>query len=829
MIYESSDNFYRLRCCMLSEIRHRFLLLFLSAMLFVSYPLLAQNYYGSDDLVIVGGDYDYPPFEFINNDYIPEGFNVDIIRAVAKTMQLNIEIDLEPWAQIRDKFENNEVHMLQGMYYSEKRAEKYLFSTPHIIMNQAVFRRKNSPSYTSIESLKGREVIVQKGDIMHEYVLKNNLTDKLILAESPGDGLRMLAAGKHDFLLSSRITGLYWIKELNLNNLTTGDNLVSYKYCFAVNKNNPELLAKLNEGLFIIQQTGVYNEIYEKWFSRLEPDLYILKKTYKFILIFLFGILTLLLVFILWSGSLKKTVRARTAELEKEIEEHQRAQLELNESRELYSTLFTDFTDAFILYDIEKGEIIQFNKKACELYGISREEFSKIKVTDILDFANRKRVENHLEQVFLKGFDTYDADFVNRKGEKKFLIIKSKKMNINSRELVQSIAIDITEKKKLEEKLIQAGKLEAVGTLAGGIAHDFNNILAAIIGYSEIGRISIGEGNAGWDEINEILKAGNRAKDIVRQILLFSRKDNLKKEVIDPGEVLDESWKFLSSAIPSTVRIIKNKAPELSGIFASTTQIYQILLNLCTNASQAMEDTGGTISVNLENTLRFNKKYVLLSVSDTGKGLDPDTVDRIFDPYFTTKDIGKGSGLGLAVVHGIVKESGGFIEVDNHPGEGVTFNIFFPSAKAAAREQEISIPDNLDGIETVLVIDDEESVADVISRYLATEKYNVITETNSSKALNIFTEKKDFIDLVITDQTMPEITGLELASEMKKIKNIPVLIITGYSTRVDPDDPEKYNVEKIMIKPINRVRLLKSVREILDSWKNGKKNKQEEQ
>ena len=311
---------------------------------------------------------------------------------------------------------------------------------------------------------------------------------------------------------------------------------------------------------------------------------------------------------------------------------------------------------------------------------MSEEDFRKIRINDFFKPVNRELAEKHLENVILTGFDTYETEFLKKGRDRKFLIIKSKKMLISGRELIQTIAIDITEKKQLEEKLVQAGKLEAVGTLAGGIAHDFNNILAAIIGYSELAMISIGKGKPGWDEINEILKAGNRAKDIVRQILMFSRKDNLEKTVIDPASTLDSAWNLLRSAIPSTVKLEKHKSDQVSGIFSNTTQIYQILLNLITNSSQAMENTGGTVSVGINNTERNGRKYVRISVSDTGKGLDPETEDRIFEPYFTTKEIGKGSGLGLAVVHGIVNESGGFIEVDNHPGEGVSFNIFFPAA-----------------------------------------------------------------------------------------------------------------------------------------------------
>ena len=348
-----------------------------------SVSVFSQDFNYGDSIIKVGGDFNYPPFEYVNDGYIPKGFNVDIISAVAKTMQINIEINLKPWSVIRGDFDSGKIDMLQGMYYSKKRAEKYLFSAPILSMNQAVFKRKDSPLYGSINSLKGKEVIVQTGDIMHEYAVKNNLTDKIITVKSLEDGLRLLSSGKHDFLLSSRITGLYWIKKLDINNITTGENIVSFKYCFAVYKNNTELLNKLNEGLIIIQQTGVYNQIYEKWFSKLEPDLYIFSKVYKLVLIGVLILFSLLLVLGLWSRSLKKTVELRTDDLEKEIINHQKADIELEESRELYKTLFSEFTEAFTLYDIKDDKIINFNKKACELYGLDEHDLSASGFTGI--------------------------------------------------------------------------------------------------------------------------------------------------------------------------------------------------------------------------------------------------------------------------------------------------------------------------------------------------------------------------------------------------------------------------------------------------------------
>jgi two-component system sensor histidine kinase EvgS len=781
--------------------------------------IFSHEFYSAENIVIVGGDNNYPPFEFMNDDFMPEGFNVDIIRAIAKTMQIDIELVLEPWAEVVKKLDNSEIDVLQGMFYSDERAEIYLFTAPHIIIHQAVFKRKNAPFYTGLNNLRGKEIIVQNGDIMHEYALKNNLTDKLILTESPEEGLTLLASGKHDFLLTSRITGLYWINELNLNNISAGDNLMSSNYCFAVSKNNKELLNILNEGMIIIQQTGVYNEIYEKWFNELGIRLHNIRKTFKIILISLVLMVSLLLVFVLWLSYLKKNVKIKSEKLEKEIKDHHKTDNELTKSRELYRVLFSDFTDAIILFESTGNRIINFNRKACDLFGYTDEEFINISLSTLKEMFNfdSSRIENHIEKIMLTGFDSFETKIQSKNNSIKYLIVKGKLISIEENDYIQIVLIDITDKKILEEKLLQAGKLEAVGTLAGGIAHDFNNILAAILGYSEIARMQIGENNPGWSEIGEVVKAGNRAKDIVKQILVFSRNDSLKTELVDLCDIIDDSWNFLRAAIPSTVKIIKNADIETDKIIASTTQIYQILLNLCTNASHAMEVSGGTITISTGNSLFEERKYVKLSVSDTGTGLDPKIVDRIYDPYFTTKGVDKGSGLGLAVVHGIVEESGGFIKIDNIPGEGVTFHIFLPASETGYIEKYEQEPEIRGGNEIVLVLDDESAVSDILSRQLESAGYKVLSEINSISAINTFKKNPDKIDLLITDQTMPEKTGLEVAAIIKNINNIPVILTTGYSSVIHDDNEEEEVVDKILFKPISKNKLLKTVREVLDS------------
>ena len=328
----------------------------------------------------------------------------------------------------------------------------------------------------------------------------------------------------------------------------------------------------------------------------------------------------------------------------------------------------------------------------------------------------------------------------------------------------------------------------------------------------------IGENNPGWVEIGEMQKAGERAKDIVRQILLFSRKDTPEKEVFNLSEIIDEIKILLRSVIPNSIKMINESESNVDNIYANRTQIGQIFINLCSNASHAMEDTGGTLTMKIQNAVRQNVKYVLLKISDTGPGIDTKIADRIFDPYFTTKEIGKGSGLGLSVVHGIVEENNGFIEFENNPGEGVSFYIYLPSCS------EISIPkikddsesDIAGGNETILVLDDEKPIIEIVSKYLQSVGYSVITENESNTAVQTFIKNREIIDMVITDQVMPELSGLEFAEIVKKNKNIPVLLMTGYSEKLQTEDVDEEFADKLLFKPVSRKELLYTVRNMLD-------------
>ncbi len=402
---------------------------------------------------------------------------------------------------------------------------------------------------------------------------------------------------------------------------------------------------------------------------------------------------------------------------------------------------------------------------------------------------------------------------------------------------------DITRNKVMKKQLLQAQKLEAIGTLAGGIAHDFNNILTAIIGYSKLGLIHLPEDtNKGvfldpirYDKqrkyLRKIFSAGNRAGELVSQILAFSRRHDIVLQPVDPVPILKESIKFLRASLPSTITIEQSFPPEIPLVLADPTQIHQILINLCTNAAHAMREHGGTLRIDLrERTSREIQdalghgldpgRYLELRVSDTGHGMDEEQLAQIFDPFYTTKTKEEGTGLGLSVVHGIVAKSGGTIEVDSTPGKGTTFNVLLPivqdeknSPGSAAKVKPLPI-----GNEKILLIDDEEMLLEMTGEFLRLQGYRVVTRANGTDALHLFNKKSEDFDLVITDQTMPEMTGDQLARELLWIRpDIPIILTTGYSEAISKDQAKAIGIREFLMKPVVMDKLATTIRTLLDT------------
>lgn len=384
---------------------------------------------------------------------------------------------------------------------------------------------------------------------------------------------------------------------------------------------------------------------------------------------------------------------------------------------------------------------------------------------------------------------------------------------------------DVTDALRLEAQFRQAQKMEAIGTLAGGIAHDFNNILGAMMGYTELARFKT-EDSKIYPYLEQVLKACNRSRDLVKQILTFSRQREQEKKFVSITPIVKEALKLLRSSLPSTIEICQIYDMQHDTVLADPTQIHQVLMNLCTNALHAMRDQEGILEVRIKEQHLSSERirdlglkdgsFLQLVVSDTGDGIAPDIKDKIFDPFFTTKQSGEGTGLGLSVVYGIVKDIGGSISVESEVGKGSEFKIYLPLIDADEKTVEMHSVSLPHGKGCVIYVDDEEPIALLGGEMLASIGYEVAVYSNSLDALHAFRVNPGRFDLVITDMTMPNMTGVNLSKEIRKIRSdIPIILTTGFSERVNEEELRKIGIQEFLMKPVSLATLAQTIKYVI--------------
>lgn len=561
--------------------------------IFLLWPLsagAAQDPPKNTSVIVVGGDRDYPPYEFIDKNGQPSGYNVELTRAIAEVMGMRVEFRLGGWSEMRAALQAGKIDVLQGMSYSEDRSREVDFSLPHTIVNHAVFARRDSPDINSMEELEGKSVAVHRSGIMHDYLVKKGFRGRLVLTDTPADALRQLAAGKTDYAIVAIVPGMFIIRELKLTNLIPiVRNVATQRYCYAVKKGNTELLSRFNEGLAILKKTGKYGVIYNKWLGVLEPERVDLRTIAKYAAVVVVPLLLLLSVFALWSRTLHRQVALRTADLTREIAERRNAEEEL-------------------------------------------------------------------------------------------------RLN--------------------QQQLLQADKMAALGVLVSGVAHEINNPTGLILlevptlkrSYGDAAKIleryyrENGDFNCGGlpysrmrEEIprslDKLQDAGKRIKRIVDDLKDFARQgDSACNEIVDLNAVAQAAVRLVEPSIrKATTRFSAEYGPDLPSFRGNAQRIEQVLVNLILNACQALPDTGRAIALATWHDPAGG--VVAFRLRDEGSGIAPEHLSRLTDPFFTTKrDLG-GTGLGLSVSAGIVKEHGGTLEFESVPGSGTTVTLTLPEYK----------------------------------------------------------------------------------------------------------------------------------------------------
>jgi PAS domain S-box-containing protein len=514
---------------------------------------------------------------------------------------------------------------------------------------------------------------------------------------------------------------------------------------------------------------------------------------------------------------------------------HLKTATALRQSEERYRVTFQAIPDAITLTKLKGGRFIEVNEGFCAMTGFSREEVIGRSPLDLNLFVNPSERSQFFEILNREGqVNGYELKCRRSDGVLFDALLSCRPLRYGNDDCLVSVAKDITavkgsqeEKARLEARLRQAQKMEAIGTLAGGISHDFNNILAAMMGYTELVLLNHPEGTRVHHYLDEILNAGDRAKNLVSQILAFSRQSESERKPIQLRPIVKESLKLLRASLPATIEIRQDIGTDEAIVLADPTQIHQIIMNLCTNAAQAMRENGGILEVGLHQVQADQDlcaahpdlrpgPCVALTVGDTGCGMTQDVLDRIFEPYFTTKEKGEGTGLGLAVVHGIVTGYGGVISVKTEPARGSVFKIYLPALETAApqthRDEKLQ-----SGSERILFVDDEPPLVEIGRDMLQHLGYEVVTFSSSLEALNAFRTRPDRFDLVITDMTMPQMTGERLAQALIEIRpDLPVILCTGYSERITEEMASALGIKAFLLKPLSAHDLSKKVRDTLD-------------
>ncbi len=778
----------------------------------------------SDRPIIIGGDHRYPPFEFLDGSGRPAGFTVDMTRAVAREMNMNIQIRLGPWSDMVEALKNGEIDVIGGMFYSSKRNRDFDFSPPYLVSHYvSVVRRDAGDPPESFDDLAGRRLVIQEGDVIADVLAEKIPDYRPGMVATQRDVLKAVSDGQYDCSLVPRISALGQIESQGWDNLVFGKkSLFTGEYSFAVRKGRAALLAQFSEGMKVLEENGEYREISDRWLGVFAEKPASLMDALIYSARIIVPLSLALLIVFLWSFFLKRQVAARTEEL-RAGEEFQRA-------------MITCSPVAIYSVDLD-GNVAAWSGSAQRIFGWSKEEVVGRPLPIVPD--NKRQEFEDLREHVLAGEGFSNKHLVRRRKDGRLFDASLSVSPIRDAKgaiiCVMGAVEDITdrvraesERARLQDQLIQARKIESVGRLAGGVAHDYNNMLGVIMGYAEMAMARLSHDDPLQDDLSEIMKAARRSSDITRQLLAFARKQTIAPRVIDLNETVEGMLRMLRRLIGEDIDLTWHPAHEPGLVNMDPTQVDQILANLCVNARDAI---GGVGKLTIEtkharfdeddcasNPVTLPGDYVVLVVRDDGCGMGPDTLENLFEPYFTTKGLGKGTGLGLATVYGIVKQNGGFIQVASEPGSGSTFTIYLPSHQGQkdleSKPEKGEMP--LGKGETVLIVEDEPSILKLAETILGRLGYVVITAPSPAKALELAEAHEGGIHLMITDVVMPEMNGRDLAERLKdRHPAMRVLYMSGYTADVIADRGVLGTGTNFVQKPFSKHDLAVKIREAL--------------
>jgi len=519
-----------------------------------------------------------------------------------------------------------------------------------------------------------------------------------------------------------------------------------------------------------------------------------------------------------------------------DITDRLNAEAALRNSRETFAKIFKANPAAIAISLIKNGRIMDVNVSFEKMFGYTAEELTGHTILELNFISDTDEYQAVADTILRNGFiKDHEIGVRAKNGQELIISYTAEIIELQGEACLLSIIVDVTaskkaeeEQRKLEKLLYEAQKMESIGTLAGGIAHDFNNILSGIIGYAELAARTH-DAAVRKKHLDKILATAERAKHLVTQILAFSRHVEHSKTQVDIKHIVKDALGLLRSTIPANIDIRRNMPDFPLVVYGDATQMHQVIMNICTNALHAMGQKGGVLEVNLTRediaheylSETINLKpgvYVKLSIADTGQGIDPSIMNRLFDPFFTTKRIGEGTGLGLSVVYGIVKDHDGGINVSSVPGEGATFEVYLPYIEERAPTEKPSVDETPPGgTEHILFVDDEQALVDLARENLQDMGYRVSAFSDSRQALNTYLKNPNAFDLLITDMTMPYLSGSDLSEAILGIRpQQPIILYTGFSDYMDDEKAAQLGVKAFLLKPLNRRSLALAIRKVLD-------------
>ena len=783
-----------------------------------SSPALPQQ----EAQVVKVGLFPLPPIIYLDENDQPQGLYVDLLKELAARENWQIQYEAGTWAEGLDRVTSGEIDLMTSIIHSPER-EPYLDfcqETVMLVWGQ-VFARENAQIQNILE-LDGRRVAVMMGDQNGRNFQANvqtfGLDCEIVAVGSHHEVFQMVQRGDVSAGVAPNLFGYIHSADYGLVQTPILFNPSSITFA-AAQGTNAELLAAIDHHLMIWKKDkdSVYYQILNHWFGQGGGQTPMILPWLKPVAL---GVAFLALLLLLWTRSLKMQVQHRTRQLQSS---EAKIRAIFNETRQFLGVL-----------DLQ-GRLQDVNRTAVDFIGAASENLIGLPFWDCPwwnhDPQQQQECRQAVANALAGGIANGQAIHPDKDGQPHKIEYTIKPIIDRKGQVILLIAegLDVTEKEQMEKALRHSQKMEAIGNLAGGIAHDFNNILTAMMGFNELAQEDLADRPEAQKNLQGVSLATVRARDLVRQILTFSRRRDAEPEVIQPGPVVSEAVHLLRSSLPSTIPIELDISAD-SWILADPTQVHQIVMNLGTNAFHAMKQTGGQLTVGLDEKVTSLTepvlggemppgRYVRLEVSDTGAGMDPDTLEKIFEPFFTSKNPGQGTGLGLSVVHGIVNSSRGHIKVTSELGMGSRFEIFFPATdeKGQSAEEALASDSIAGGSERVLFVDDEESITELAARFFTALGYRLRIFNDSSKALACFRESPQDFDIAITDQTMPGITGLQLARAIRQENpDIPIIIITGDQSGIHPQKLELLGACRLLQKPLKSSDLHRTVRQILD-------------